>query len=122
MYVYCYIYFYIVVVFNNSWPLSSDIQVKTHLWSRDHGADNDDDVAGCCPAGGADCGQEEEQEGEVGVPGQVERLWFWGGHMGARESPVHLYDLRPWLQPSVRREAERQHVAALHPQLTQPPL
>lgn len=115
MYVYCYIHFCIVVVFNYSWSPSSDIWVKTHLWS-------DDDDAGCCPAGGADCGQKEEQEGEVGVPGQVERIWFWGGHMGAGESPVHLYDLRPWLQPSVRRAAERQHVAALHPQLTQPPL
>lgn len=46
--------------------------MKTHLWLHD----DDDDDAGCCPAGGADCGQKEEQEGEVGVPGQVERLWF----------------------------------------------
>lgn len=40
-------------------------------------------LVGVAPAGGEDCRQEEEQEGEGGVPGPVERLRIGGGHLGA---------------------------------------
>lgn len=73
-------------------------------------------LVGVPPAGGEDCRQEEEQEGEGGVPGPVERLRIGGGHLGAGDTPVLLHELRSRLQPFVRRATERQHVTALHPQ------
>lgn len=43
-----------------------------------------------CTSGGANCGQEAEQERQVGVLDPVEGLWKQGGHVGTREPPAAL--------------------------------
>lgn len=43
-----------------------------------------------CTSGGANCGQEAEQERQVGVLDTMEGLWKQGRHVGTGEPPAAL--------------------------------